>query len=70
MEKIVLHDMDKLLSPVEQAELIGMIKEPEQIQDEQKQNYFLYGMITISALTICFLIIQHIIEKNKRKKIN
>ena len=66
MKPIVLEDMDKLLSPVEQAKMIGLIKEPEQLQHEQKQNYILFGMVIACACAIGYFIIQHFIEKNKK----
>ena len=68
MKTIPMNNMDKLLSPIEQAKMTGMIKEPEQLQYDGKQKYLLYGVsITCIVLIGCFMI-QHIIEINNQKK--
>jgi len=68
MEAIILEDMDKLLSPTEQAKMIGILKEPERLQQDEKQNYVLYGVAISCALIISCFFIQHIIEKKKRQR--
>lgn len=68
METIILEDMDKLLSPTEQAKMIGILKEPERLQKNEKQNYILYGMAISCFLLISCFFIQHIIENNKQQK--
>lgn len=40
METVILNNMDKLLSPIEQAELVGILKKPEELIYEQKRHYF------------------------------
>ena len=71
MEKIVLTEMESLLSPVDQAKLIGLIKEPKQIQNEQKSNFILYGMAIAGVCAIIgYYLSEKIIEKNKKNKIN
>ena len=67
MNPIILTDMQSLASPEEIGKLIGTIKEPEQIQNEQKQSYILYGMLIFSVCTISFFAIQHYMNKNKQK---
>ena len=67
MNPIILTDMQSLASPEEIGKLIGTIKEPEQIQNEQKQSYILYGMLIFSVCTISFFAIQHYMQKNKQK---
>ena len=67
MNPIILTDVQSLASPEEIGKLIGTIKEPEQIQNDQKQLYILYGMLIFSVCTISFFAIQHYIEENKQK---
>lgn len=67
MTPIILNDMQSLASPEEIGRLIGTIKEPEQIQYEQKQKYILYGMVIFSACTLGLLVIQHYTKENKKK---
>jgi hypothetical protein len=67
MIPIILTDMQSLASPEEIGKLIGTIKEPEQIQNDQKQLYILYGMLIFSVCTISFFAIQHYMQKNKQK---
>jgi hypothetical protein len=68
MERIILEDMDKLLSPVEQAKMIGLIKEPEQLQFEQKRNYILYGFGIAGIFALGYLAFQYF--SKKKEKIN
>lgn len=71
MEKIVLTEMESLLSPVEQAKLVGLIKEPGQIQNKQKSNFILYGMAIAGVCAIIgYFLSERIIKKNKKDKIN
>jgi len=67
MESVILHDMEKLLSPIEQAKLVGIIKEPAQLAQDQKQNYIIYGIVITCALILGTFLINHFVEKNKRK---
>jgi prolipoprotein diacylglyceryltransferase len=48
--------------------MMGMIKEPEQLQFDQKQNYLLYGVSFACIVLVSCFMIQHIIEKNNQKK--
>lgn len=67
MEAIQLNDMDKLLPPVEQAKMIGLLKEPERLQREEKQNYILYGIGISCAIIIgCFIAYHYMESKNER----
>ncbi len=68
METIQMNDMDRLLPPLEQAKIIGLVKEPERLQQDEKQNYILYGMAITCLLFVSFSLIQHVIEKNNRKE--
>jgi hypothetical protein len=68
METVILQDMEKLLSPIEQAKLVGIIKEPTQLADNQKQNYIAYGIIITYTLILGTFLISHFVEKNKQKK--
>ena len=52
METVILNNMDKLLSPIEQAELVGILKKPEELIYEQKRHYFFYGVIITCALAL------------------
>lgn len=70
MTPIILNDMQSLASPDEIGKLIGTIKEPEQIQYEQKQKYIIYGMLIFGVCSIGLLVIQHFIEENKKTKLN
>lgn len=70
MTPIILNDMQSLASPEEIGKLIGTIKEPEQMHNEQKQKYIIYGMLIIGVCSIGLLVIQHYIEENKKTKLN
>lgn len=59
--------MQSLASLEEIGKFIVTIKEPEQIQNEQKQLYILSGMLIFSACSISFFAIQHYMQKNKQK---
>ena len=68
METIKLEGMDRLLPPVEQAKMAGLIKEPVQLQHEEKQKYVLYGVYIACALLAGCFMVQYIVEKNSQKK--
>ena len=70
MEKIVLTEIESLLSPVDQAKLIGIIKKPKQLQKKEKNKYLIYCMVIACASIISYMIILNIIESNKKDKIN
>ena len=70
MEKIVLTEIESLLSPVDQAKLIGIIKKPKQLQKKEKNKYLIDGMVIACASIISYMIILNIIESNKKDKIN
>lgn len=67
MESVILHDMEKLLSPIEQAKLVGIMKEPAQLAYDQKQNYIISGMVITCTLILGAFFINHFVEKNKQK---
>jgi len=67
METVILQDMEKLLSPIEQAKLVGIIKEPAQLAYDQKQNYITHGIIITCTLILGTFLISHFVEKNKQK---
>ena len=60
--------MDKLLTPIEQAKLLGVLKEPEQMKSDQKQNYMFYGMLLACSVILGGLLIHHFAEKNNEKQ--
>jgi len=66
METVILNNMDKLLSPIEQAELVGILKKPEELIYEQKRHYFFYGVIITCALALGGFLIYKSVEKNKQ----
>jgi hypothetical protein len=68
MEAIILNDMDRLLPPVEQAKMIGMLKEPERLQQDEKQNYVLYGMAIGCTFIIGCFIVHHFVERKNRQR--
>ena len=65
MKAIILNDMDKLLSPIEQAKQLGIIKTQVQMEHNQKQNYVVMGVIMTCVVIIGGLLILHIAQKNK-----
>jgi len=67
METVILKDMEKLLSPIEQAKLVGIIKEPTQLAYDQKQNYITYGIIITYTLILGVFLINHFVEKKRQK---
>lgn len=65
MKAIILSDMDKLLSPIEQAQKLGIIKTPIQMERHEKQNYVMSGVILTCVLIIGVLLISDLAQKSK-----
>ena len=57
--------MDKLLSPIEQAKQLGIIKTQVQMEHNQKQNYISIGIIVTCVVILGGLLILHLAQKNK-----
>ena len=57
MELIELDGMSKLLPTMEQAKLLGVIKEPEQLTMESKNQISMKGFIIGSLITFSLFII-------------
>ena len=70
METIEFKGMDRLATSVEQAKIIGIIKEPEQIVEGQKSNLIVYGAAIAGTFIFSLIIILIIIEKNNQKQEN
>lgn len=64
MKAIILNDMDKLLSPIEQAKQLGIIKTQVQMEHNQKQNYISIGIIVTCVVILGGLLILHLAQKN------
>jgi hypothetical protein len=56
--------MDKLLSPIEQAKQLGIIKTQVQMEHNQKQNYISIGIIVTCVVILGGLLILHLAQKN------
>ena len=52
MKAIILSDMDKLLSPIEQAQKLGIIKTQIQMKSNEKQNYISIGIIVTCVVIL------------------
>ena len=65
MKAIILSDMDKLLSPIEQAQKLGIIKTQIQMKSNEKQNYISIGIIVTCVVILGGLLILHLAQKNK-----
>ena len=63
MKAIILNDMDKLLSPIEQAKQLGIIKTQMQMDHNQKQNYVVMGVIMTCVVILGGLLILHLAQK-------
>lgn len=64
-----LDGMDKLLPTIEQAKLLGVLKEPEQLTTETKKYYTMKGLFIGSLLTLTVIIGMMIYYNNKDKKV-
>jgi|AntAceMinimDraft_11_1070367.scaffolds.fasta_scaffold202887_1 hypothetical protein len=65
MKSIILSDMDKLLSPIEQAQKLGVIKTQIQMERNEKQNYVMSGVILTCVVIIGGLLIFDLAQKSK-----
>ena len=65
MKGIILSDMDKLLSPIEQAQKLGIIKTQIQIKSNEKQNYIGIGIIVTCVVILGGLLIFDLTQKSK-----
>jgi hypothetical protein len=65
MKSIILSDMDKLLSPIEQAQKLGVIKTQIQMERNEKQNYVMSGVILTCVVIISGLLIFDLAQKSK-----
>jgi hypothetical protein len=65
MKPIILSDMDKLLSPIEQAQKLGVIKTQIQMELNEKQNYVVMGVIMTCVVIIGGLLIFDLAQKSK-----
>ena len=63
MKAIILSDMDKLLSPIEQAQKLGIIKTQIQMKSNEKQNYISIGIIVTCVVILGGLLILHLAQK-------
>jgi len=65
METIILNSHQKLLAPLELSSELGLIKSPEEIQQNIKISYILTGaLVTITLILIMINLNEHVI-KNK-----
>ena len=68
MEVQELQGMDRLLPTVEQAKLLGIIKEPEELTLESKNHFTVKGLVLGSLITLSLvLVILGYYEHKKRK---
>tara|TARA_B110000259_G_C13914787_1_gene362375 strand:+ start:42 stop:254 length:213 start_codon:yes stop_codon:yes gene_type:complete len=65
MKSIILSDMDKLLSPIEQAQKLGVIKTQIEMERNEKQNYVMSGVILTCVVIIGGLLIFDLAQKSK-----
>tara|TARA_B110000027_G_scaffold96013_1_gene101382 strand:+ start:194 stop:406 length:213 start_codon:yes stop_codon:yes gene_type:complete len=65
MKPIILSDMDKLLSPIEQAQKLGVIKTQIQMELNEKQNYVVMGVVMTCVVIIGGLLIFDLAQKSK-----
>ena len=56
MEAIALKGMDKLLPTIEQAKLLGVIKEPEELETESKNHFMTKGVAIGGIITITLFV--------------
>ena len=57
--------MDKLLSPIEQAQKLGVIKTQIQMELNEKQNYVVMGVVMTCVVIIGGLLIFDLAQKSK-----
>jgi hypothetical protein len=68
MEILELDGMDKLLPTIEQAKLLDVLKEPEQLTAESKKYLTNRGVFIGSLLTLTLIISMMIYYNNQDKK--
>jgi hypothetical protein len=68
IEILELEGIDKLLPSIEQAKLLHVLKEPEQLTAESKKYLTNRGIFIGSLLTLTFIIGMMIYYKNQEKK--
>lgn len=68
IETLGLDGMDKLLPTIEQAKLLHVLKEPEQLTAESKKYLTNRGIFIGSLLTLTFIIGMMMYYNNKDKK--
>lgn len=56
MEAVALNGMDKLLPTLEQAKLLGVIKEPEELEAESRNHFTMKGVVIGSIITITLFV--------------
>lgn len=53
---MVLNGMDKLLPTVEQAKLLGVIKEPKELETESRNHFTMKGVVIGGIITITLFV--------------
>jgi hypothetical protein len=66
MEEIKFEGMQKLMSSVERAKLVGLIKQPQEITITEKNNILNKGIV-IGAILI-FITVVIVLQIDSRKK--
>ena len=68
MEILELDGMDNLLPTIEQAKLLHVLKEPEQLKIESKNHFTMRGVFIGSLLTLTLIMSMMIYYNNQDKK--
>jgi hypothetical protein len=74
MEEIKFEGMQKLMSSVERAKLVGLIKEPQEINITEKKNILSNGIVLGGFIVlfgaVLYVFINSVIEEKKLKNKN
>lgn len=74
MEEIKFEGMQKLMSSVERAKLVGLIKEPQEITITEKKNILTKGIVLGGFIVlfgaVLYVFINSVIEEKKLKNKN
>lgn len=70
MKSFQFEGMYKIAPAFEQAKIAGLIKEPELLKQEKKQNYILYGILISCVVFSSYFTVQSYFKKQNQREVN
>jgi hypothetical protein len=70
MKSFQFEGMYKIAPAMEQAKIAGLIKEPELLKQEKKQNYILYGILISCVVFSSYFMVQSYFKKQNQREVN